>query len=291
MNNKDQIAAINDIQICYRDTENQNGIPLLLIMGLGAQLIGWPEQFIIKLQKSGFRVVWFDNRDCGLSTKTEGDPPDGADFLLRATMGEEITSAYSLSDMAQDASELLDYLEIPSAHIVGASMGGMIAQTLAIEHPDKVRSLTSIMSATGNPDDFTPTEEALTALMPEPLTERDQIIKANVAASKVLAGPLWDEPYAREVAEKSYDRSFYPDGIGFQLGAIGMSGDRTEKLGELSVPSLVIHGEVDPLLPLHCGEATASAIPGAKLLTYPEMGHNLPEIYWPEIIKEILSFC
>ena len=170
-------------------------------------------------------------------------------------------------------------------------MGGMIAQTLAIEHPDKVRSLTSIMTATGNPDDFTPTEEALRALLSEPLTERDQIIEANVTASKVLAGPLWDEPYAREVAEKSYDRSFYPDGIGFQLGAIGMSGDRTEKLSGLSVPSLVIHGEVDPLLPLNCGEATASAIPGAKLLTYPEMGHNLPEIYWPEIIKEILSLC
>ena len=206
-------------------------------------------------------------------------------------MGEEITSAYSLSDMAQDASELLDYLEIPSAHIVGASMGGMIAQTIAIDHPQKVRSLTSIMSATGDPNDFTPTDEALSALLSQPLTKRDEIIEANVAASKVLAGPLWNESYAQEMAEKSYDRSFYPDGIGFQLGAIGMSGDRTEKLSNLSIPSLVIHGEVDPLLPLHCGEATATAIPKAKLLTFAEMGHDLPEKYWSEIIGEILNFC
>ena len=170
-------------------------------------------------------------------------------------------------------------------------MGGMIAQTIAIDHPQKVRSLTSIMSATGDPNDFTPTDEALSALLSQPLTERDEIIEANVAASKVLAGPLWNESYAQEMAEKSYDRSFYPDGIGFQLGAIGMSGDRTEKLSNLSIPSLVIHGEVDPLLPLHCGEATATAIPKAKLLTFAEMGHDLPEKYWSEIIQEILNFC
>ena len=291
MTDQDQFTTINGIQICYRHTGNDDGIPLLLVMGLGAQLIGWPERFVDQLQQNGFWVVLFDNRDCGLSSKTEGSSPNGADLLLRATMGEDIISNYSLSDMALDAVGLLDHLKISSAHIVGASMGGMIAQTIAIDHPQKVRSLTSIMSATGDPNDFTPTDEALSALLSQPLTKRDEIIEANVASSKVLAGPLWNESYAQEMAEKSYDRSFYPDGIGFQLGAIGMSGDRTEKLSNLSIPSLVIHGEVDPLLPLHCGEATATAIPKAKLLTFAEMGHALPAKFWSEIIAEILIFC
>ena len=291
MIDQDQFAPVNGIEICYRHTGNQNGIPLLLVMGLGAQLIGWPEGFVDQLQRNGFWVILFDNRDCGLSSKTECSSTNGADLLLRATIGEDITSHYSLSDMASDAVGLLEHLEIASAHIVGASMGGMIAQTIAIEYPNNVRSLTSIMSATGDPEDFTPTEEALSALLSEPLTGKDEIIEANVAASKVLAGPLWNESYAREMAEKSYERSFYPDGIGFQLGAIGMSGDRSDKLSKLTVPSLVIHGAVDPLLPVHCGEATASAIPNAKLLTFNEMGHDLPEKYWSEIIREILNFC
>ena len=287
MSIQDKFAEVNGIQICYRTTGNQDGTPLLLVMGLGAQLISWPEKFIEQLQQNGFWVVWFDNRDCGLSSKTQGKSPDGSDMLVRSSMGEEITSAYSLSDMALDAIGLLDHLDIPTAHILGASMGGMIAQTLAIEHPKRVRSLTSIMSATGNPDDFTPTEEALSALLSEPLNEKEQIIAANVAASKVLAGPLWSEPYAREMAEKNYERSFYPDGIGFQMGAIGMSGDRSAKLAKLSIPTLVIHGEVDPLLPLHCGVSTASAIPGSKLVTFKEMGHDLPEKHWSEIIGEL----
>ncbi|MBT94698.1 MAG: alpha/beta hydrolase [Acidimicrobiaceae bacterium] len=287
MSIQDKFAEVNGIQICYRTTGNQDGTPLLLVMGLGAQLISWPEKFIEQLQQNGFWVVWFDNRDCGLSSKTQGKSPDGSDMLVRSSMGEEITSAYSLSDMALDAIGLLDHLDIPTAHILGASMGGMIAQTLAIEHPKRVRSLTSIMSATGNPDDFTPTEEALSALLSEPLNEKEQIIAANVAASKVLAGPLWSEPYAREMAEKNYERSFYPEGIGFQMGAIGMSGDRSAKLAKLSIPTLVIHGEVDPLLPLHCGVSTASAIPGSKLVTFKEMGHDLPEKHWSEIIGEL----
>jgi pimeloyl-ACP methyl ester carboxylesterase len=290
MSFQDEFAEVNGIQICYRTTGNQDGIPILLIMGLGAQLTGWPEKFIEQLQQNGFWVVWFDNRDCGLSSKTQGGPPDGSDLLLRASAGEEITSTYSLSDMALDAIGILDHLGIPTAHILGASMGGMIAQTVAIEYPERVRSLTSVMSATGNPDDFTPTEEALSALLSEPLEGKEQIIAANIAASKVLAGPLWSEAYAREMAEKNYERSFYPEGIGFQMGAIGMSGDRSAKLAKLSMPSLVIHGEVDPLLPLHCGLSTASAIPGSKLVTFKEMGHDLPEKYWPEIISELLNF-
>ena len=200
MTDQDQFTTINGIQICYRHTGNYDGIPLLLVMGLGAQLIGWPERFVDQLQQNGFWVVLFDNRDCGLSSKTEGSSPNGADLLLRATMGEDIISNYSLSDMALDAVGLLDHLKISSAHIVGASMGGMIAQTIAIDHPQKGRSLTSIMSATGAPNDFTPTDEALSALLSQPLTKREEIIEAKVAASKVLAGPLWNESYAQEFA-------------------------------------------------------------------------------------------
>ncbi len=268
---------------------NPDDPPLLLVMGLGAQLIGWPEGLVEKIVDQGFFVVSFDNRDCGLSSKTVGDPQDSGELLLKAASGEKVVQPYSLSDMAKDAVSLLNFLGLNSAHIVGVSMGGMIAQTIAIEQADSVLTLTSIMSATGNPQEFTPTEDALDALLATPESNRDKIIEANVVASKALAGPHWNEAFAREQAEKNYDRSFYPKGIGFQIGAIAMSGDRTEKLKGLNVPSLVIHGSVDPLLPLHCGISTAEAIPDAELLTFEDMAHDLPEIHWGQIVKAIKS--
>jgi len=289
LSNLDNFADINGIRICYRTSGNPNHPPLLLVMGLGAQLIGWPEGLVEKIADEGFFVISFDNRDCGLSTKTAGNSQDSGELLLKAASGEKVVQEYSLSDMAQDAVSLLGFLGFENAHIVGASMGGMIAQTIAIEHTESVLSLTSIMSATGNPQDFTPTEEALEALIAPPGNSRDQIIETNVAASEVLAGPHWNEIFAREQAEKNYDRSFHPDGIGFQMGAIAMSGDRTEKLKNLEVPSLVIHGSVDPLLPLHCGVSTAEAIPAAELLIFEDMGHDLPEIHWGKIVEAIKS--
>ena len=289
MSNLDKFADVNGVRICYRTLGSPDDPPLLLVMGLGAQLIGWPEGLVEKIVDQGFFVISFDNRDCGLSGKTVGDPQDSGELLLKAASGEKVVQQYSLSDMAEDAVSLLNFLGFNSAHIVGASMGGMIAQTIAIEQADSVLSLTSIMSATGNPQEFTPTEEALDALLASPESNRTKIIEANIVASEALAGPHWNETFAREQAEKNYDRSFHPKGIGFQIGAIAMSGDRTEKLRKLDVPSLVIHGSVDPLLPLHCGISTAKAIPDAELLTFEDMGHDLPEIHWDQIVKAIKS--
>ena len=287
MSNSDNYADVNGIKVCYRTRGNPVNPPLLLIMGLGAQLIAWPEGFVQKFADDGFFVITFDNRDCGLSSKTEGEPEDSGELLVRAATGEEVSQTYSLSDMAQDSVSLLKNLGFEAAHIVGASMGGMIAQTMAIEHASNVLSLTSIMSATGNPEEFTPTEEALNALLTPPEDDKDQIIEANVNASKILAGPHWDEDYARDQAIRSYERSFHPKGIGFQIGAIAMSGDRTVKLSTLKIPSLVIHGSVDPLLPLHCGISTAEAIPNAELLIFEDMGHDLPELHWDQVAKTI----
>tara|TARA_Y100000814_G_scaffold271003_1_gene227443 strand:+ start:137 stop:928 length:792 start_codon:yes stop_codon:yes gene_type:complete len=256
-------------------------------MGLGAQLIGWPIEFVDHLASQGFRVIRFDNRDSGLSTKSVGDPPAAMDLLAKALNGESIESPYSLSTMADDAVALLDFLGYQSAHIVGASMGGMIAQTLAIDHPTYVLSLTSICSTTGAPELFTPTEEALEAIVGDTPEGREEILKANVIGSRSLAGPIWDEQYATFQAEANYDRSFCPDGVGFQIAAIAMSGDRTSRLTELLLPVLIIHGAVDPLLPLHCGLATAKAIPESELVIYDDMGHDLPSIYWPEIAQKI----
>lgn len=287
MSNLDNFADVNGVRICYRTLGDPSHPPLLLVMGLGAQLIGWPEGFVQKFADEGFFVITFDNRDCGLSSKTEGEPEDSGELLVRAAIGEEVVQKYSLSDMALDSVSLLKNLGFEAAHIVGASMGGMIAQTIAIEHPSNALSLTSIMSATGNPEEFTPTEEAMNALLTPPEDDRDQIIEANVDASKTLAGPHWDEDYARDQAIRNYERSFYPKGIGFQIGAIAMSGDRTEKLSSLEIPTLVIHGSVDPLLPLHCGISTAEAIPEAELLIFEDMGHDLPEELWEQVVTKI----
>ena len=287
MSNLDNFADVNGVRICYRTLGDPSHPPLLLVMGLGAQLIGWPEGFVQKFADEGFFVITFDNRDCGLSSKTEGEPEDSGELLVRAAIGEEVVQKYSLSDMALDSVSLLKNLGFEAAHIVGASMGGMIAQTIAIEHPSNALSLTSIMSATGNPEEFTPTEEAMNALLAPPEDDRDQIIEANVDASKTLAGPHWDEDYARDQAVRNYERCFHPRGIGFQIGAIAMSGDRTEKLSSLEIPTLVIHGSVDPLLPLHCGISTAEAIPEAELLIFEDMGHDLPEELWEQVVTKI----
>jgi len=288
LDSQELTAHVNGIDLCYTLDGPEDGEPLLLIMGLGAQLIGWPIEFVKQLVEKGFRVIRFDNRDSGLSTKTTvGEAPDALDLLGKALNNEPVTSTYSLSDMAIDSIELLAFLDYQSAHIVGASMGGMIAQTLAINHPQYTRSLTSISSTTGDPQQFTPTEEALSAIISSPPETRDEIIKANILGSRALAGPLWDEDYATEQAEKNYERNFFPEGTGFQISALAMSGDRTDQLQELQMPALVIHGAVDPLLPLHCGVATAEAIPNSELLVFEDMGHDLPAVYWSKVAQSI----
>jgi len=247
----------------------------------------WDERFCQLLADRGFHVIRYDNRDVGLSTKFDDAPaPD----LAAAMGGDGSSAAYLLADMADDGIGLLDALGIDTAHIVGASMGGMIVQEMAIRHPEKVLSLCSIMSTTGDRAVGQPTPEAMGALMAPPPQTRDEALDLAVQAQKVIGGtfPI-DEAKVRERAGRSYDRMVNPMGMARQLVAIMASPDRTPKLQELDVPTLVIHGAVDPLVTPSGGEATAKAIPGAELLVFEGMGHDTPEQLWPQIVDAIVA--
>ncbi|MEM9562761.1 MAG: alpha/beta hydrolase [Actinomycetota bacterium] len=264
---------------------------VLLVMGFTAQMTAWEEGFCRQLVDHGHHVVRFDNRDCGLSSKTGGEPPNLFALLAQAQGGGGITSEvpYTLSDMALDAVAVLDAVGADSADVVGASMGGMIVQMLAIEHPERVRSMTSIMSTTGNPEVGQAKPEAMTALITPPPTDRDGAIERGVTLGRLIAGPLFDEDKARVRMTDAYDRSFHPMGAPFQMAAIAKTGDRTDRLGSVTTPTLVIHGAVDPLIAVSGGEATAKAVPGAELLVLDEMGHDLPEPLWGEITGAIAA--
>ena len=283
-------TTANGITIEYETIGDPADQPLLLVMGLGAQLISWPDDFCAQLAGRGFHVIRYDNRDVGLSSKIE----DGPAPALGAALGGDASSAsYRLADMADDAAGLLDALGIASAHVVGVSMGGMIAQTLAIQHPDRVRSLCSIMSTTGAAAVGTPAPEAMAVLLKPPATTRADAIANSVETSKVIgstAFPIADDELERRAAA-AYDRCFYPVGIARHLLAVLASGDRTEALGALDVPTTVIHGTVDPLVTPTGGEATAKAIPGAELLMVEGMGHDLPEGVWPFVLDAIESLA
>ncbi len=283
--------AVNDIEICYESFGPDEAPPLLLVMGLGAQMTLWSPGFVSELLDRGFRVIRFDNRDVGLSTKSSGEPPDVMAIYARFLSGQPIEAPYTLSTLAADAVGLLDALGIPAAHIVGASMGGMIVQTIAIEHPDRVLSLTSIMSTTGHTEVGQPDPESMMALLTPAPTDRDGAIRQNVETSRVISGELFDEAWSRSVATESFDRCFNPAGTAFQLVAIAASGDRTEGLRSLDVPTLVIHGRQDSLVTLSGGEATAAAIPGAELLVFGRMGHDLPSLYWPQMADAIFNIA
>lgn len=280
-------ARANGIQIEY-DTFGSAGDPaLLLIMGLGAQMTLWPEPFCQQLAEHGLFVIRFDNRDVGLSSKIEGGPaPD----MMAALTGDTSSASYKLDDMADDAAGLLDALGIAKAHIAGASMGGMIAQAFAIRHPDKTLSLCSIMSTTGDTSVGQASPEAMAGLMAPPPTTRDEAIDAALKANKAIGGtyPV-DEARARADVAAAYDRCYYPEGTARQLLAILASGDRTEGLHGVRVPTLVIHGEVDPLVNVSGGKATAGAIPGARLVVVAGMGHDMPEPTWPQIVPAMVE--
>ncbi|MFV0260750.1 MAG: alpha/beta fold hydrolase [Acidimicrobiales bacterium] len=265
---------------------------VLLIMGYTAQMTAWDERFCGKIADRGYFVIRFDNRDVGLSSKTEGTAPSLLSLVVAVQSGEPLPDVpYTLSDMADDGLAVLDDLGIERAHVVGASMGGMIAQQLAIDHPERVISLTSIMSTTGNPEVGQASDEAMMALVSPMPTERDDIIERSVEVAKLLTGAYFDEERARSRAAAAYDRSFHPTGAGFQMAAIAASGDRTEPLAGLSVPTLVVHGDADPLVNPSGGEATAAAVPGATLLLVPEMGHDLPPARWDEIVEAITDLA
>ena len=263
------------------------GDPLLLVMGLGGQLVAWPSSFIAGLVDRGFKVITFDNRDIGLSTKIDAAPPTKLQSAMFTVSRRFAKSAYLLSDMAKDAVGLLDALNIERAHVVGMSMGGMIAQTLAIEHPSRVRSLTSIMSTTGNPRVGRP--KTTVALRAAKLTggSKETFADRQAALFKLFSGSLYDELEIREVAKLSLERDFTPDGTARQMAAIMASPDRTPQLKKLNVPTLVVHGLEDGLVQPSGGYATTKAIPGARLLAFPDMGHNLPQARIPEILDEI----
>lgn len=281
--------AKNDTVVLEYDTfGDSSDRPLLLIMGYTAQMTAWPVEFCEQLASAGHYVVRFDNRDCGLSSKTEGEPPNVMAVMMAVMSGGEVPEVpYTLSDMADDAVAVLDDLGIDKAHIVGASMGGMITQQLAIDHPERVASITSIMSTTGSPSVGQANPDAMTALMTPPPTDRDGAIERNVEVGRIISGPLFDEQLVRDAATAAFDRSFNPVGAAFQMAAIAKTGDRTEGLQSLQLPALVIHGAADPLVTPSGGEATAEAIPNAELLMLDDMGHNLPRPLWDQIIGAI----
>jgi pimeloyl-ACP methyl ester carboxylesterase len=284
----EQIAHANGIEIAY-DTFGERSDPaLLLIMGLGVQMIHWHPDFCGALADRGFHVIRFDNRDIGHSSKIEGGPEPN---LMAAMAGDASSASYTLDDMADDAVGLLDRLDVNAAHLVGVSMGGMIAQTVAIRHPARALSLTSIMSTTGARGVGQPRPEALPALITPAPAERGAYIEHVLGIWRVIGSPGFarDESWIREVAGEAYDRSFNPIGTARQLLAVVASGDRTEALGRVRVPTLVIHGRDDPLIEHSGGAATASAVPGAELLEIAGMGHDLPRELWPTIIDAVVA--
>ena len=266
---------------------------VLMIHGIGCQIVQWPESMIQGLADAGFCVIAFDNRDVGLSFEFDGPPPS-VEKLAQAigTDGSSIDPPYSLGDMAQDAVDLLDHLGQGGAHVVGVSMGGMISQRMAIHHPERVYSLTSIMSSTGNPDLPQPAPEVIGAMLSAPETDEiDAIVAANEATARVIGGPHYDsvELGMGRAARAAAERAYRPIGFVRQLAAILADGSRVEALGQVSSPSLVIHGDADPLVPVEAGRETAASIPGASLHEIEKMGHDLPEPLIPEIVDAIVS--
>jgi pimeloyl-ACP methyl ester carboxylesterase len=277
-----QTTPANGIELAYEAFGQPSARPLVLVMGLGAQMIAWPEEFCAALVERGFFVVRFDNRDAGLSTHLHDAPaPD-----LRAILsGDPSSVPYALEDMADDVAGLLDALGIASAHVVGVSLGGMIAQTVATRHPDRVRSLISIMAAPSLELD----EAGLAMLSAEPARTREEAVDQTVQLFRLVGSPgyAFDEARIADVAGRSYDRAYHPAGSVRQRLAIHVSGDRTEALRGVRVPTMVVHGEADPLVPVAGGKATAQAIPDAELLILPGMGHDLPRELGPTIIDAI----
>jgi pimeloyl-ACP methyl ester carboxylesterase len=274
------------VTLCYETAGDPAGPALLLIHGHGAQLVAWHDGLVADLVERGFFTIRYDHRDAGLSTHLVDAPaPDlGAIFW-----GDTTTMPYAIEDLADDAAGLLDALAIDAAHVLGVSMGGMVAQSLAIRHPSKTRSLTSVMST---PDPLrvgTPTDEvAATMLEPGP-TDRDGVVEQALQSWRRTGSPALgiDEEWVAETTALAYDRCFDPDGVTRQFAAILGSPDRRPGLGGVAVPTLVVHGAIDPIVTLPGGEATAAAVAGSRLLVIDQMGHDLPRVVWPEVLDAV----
>jgi pimeloyl-ACP methyl ester carboxylesterase len=284
----EEMAKIGDLELCYETFGDPADPALLLIMGLGTQMVGWPEEFCGMLAARGLFVIRYDNRDCGRSTRMrQFRPPTLRQLLLR----DKTAAGYSMADMADDGAALLDHLGIDRAHVAGASMGGMIAQTMAVRHPSRVLSLASIMSNTGHLWKGVPGLRIYPVFMRRPAADRDAAIASAVATFRLIGSPGFqrDEDELRRTLELSYERGYNPAGTARQLAAILAAGDRTAQLRRITAPTVVIHGTRDRMVMPSGGRETAKAIPGARLVMIEGMGHDLPRGAWDRIIDAIVS--
>jgi pimeloyl-ACP methyl ester carboxylesterase len=288
----ERIAPANGLEICYQTFGEDTDPPLLLIMGLGAQMILWDDEFCSQLAARGYRVIRFDNRDIGKSSQIDAPPPDLTNAWQQRP-GDALAAPYLLRDMAADAIGLLDFLRIGRAHVVGASMGGMIAQELAIHWPERVRTLTSIMSTTGDPALPPPNPAMLAFFLAPPPRTAEEYVEANVLIGRAFRNGAFpeEESRARARAVRMAGRGMSPEGGARQMLAVVASGSRKASLGQIKAPTLVIHGADDPLVPLAAGEDTANSIPGARLVVIEQMGHALPMAVWPRVIDEIAAIA
>jgi pimeloyl-ACP methyl ester carboxylesterase len=288
-----QLTTPQGVKLEYETAGSPADPPLLLVPGFGAQLIAWPRAFCERLAAGGRFVISFDNRDCGLSSKLDGQGADLASVIAAASAGDfeqaRALAAYTLSEMSDDGLELLSALGIERAHVLGSSMGGMIAQTMAIEHPERLLSLTSMMSTTGEPEFGQSTPEAGQALLTPAPADRARYIDAAESSLIWRSKKYPDLVAARRLAGESYDRCYYPEGATRQLVAMIASGSRARRLQDLRIPTLVIHGLDDTLIGPSGGQRTAALIPDARLLLLEDMGHDRPEPLWPQICGAILE--
>jgi pimeloyl-ACP methyl ester carboxylesterase len=283
-------ARANGIEIEWDSFGERTGEPILLVMGLGQQMVLWDEEFCRRLADRRHWVIRFDNRDIGLSTHFDAHGvPNPMQLMMGAQAGKPLDVPYSIDDMADDAVGLCDALRLDRVHLVGASMGGMIAQTVAYRHPNRVKSLVSIMSSTGSPTLPAAKPEVLGRLMMPPAQGRDAAIAQRVETIRMISGKGYpfDEKKVRELTAEMFDRSYHPQGQARQLAAIVAQGDRSPRLAEVRAPTLVIHGEDDPLAPVEGGKHTAASIPGAELLLVPGMGHDLPQPLFGKLVDAI----
>ncbi len=284
----EQTAAVGDVKLCYETFGSSQAPALLLIMGLSAQMVLWDEEFCERLAAEGFWVIRFDNRDVGRSTiLRDAGVPKQWQLLVR----DPRAAAYSLDDMAADAAGLLDHLAVDAAHVVGVSMGGMIAQLMAIRYPDRVLSLVSIMSSTGNRRVGQPNPRVAVRMLRRVPRDRDGYIDSHLETYRLIGSKTieFDEERKRRRAGRCFDRGIHPSGSARQMAAIVTAPDRTSALAGVRAPTTVIHGDGDPLINVSGGRATAKAIPGARLLIVPGMGHDLPPVLWPQVIHAIVD--
>jgi pimeloyl-ACP methyl ester carboxylesterase len=280
----------NGIEIFYERFGDPTDPSLLMVCGLGMQSVGFEDELVERFAARGLQVIRYDNRDVGLSSWFDGAVGDVDVAIMTALMGGEVEAPYTLSDMAADGISLLDALGIGSAHVIGASMGGMIVQTMAIEHPERVRSMTSVMSTTGEPEYGTPDPDCLAGLVSimAPAETRQERVAAGVELQELIGTPsAWDPQRLRDRVELLVDRAYNPSGVARQLLAILASGDRGEHLPRVTAPTMVLHGDADRLVDLSGGRRTTELVPGAELRVMEGMGHDLPPAYWDRAVQAV----